>query len=197
MTDIALEIPDISKGRGRPTAASKGKQAKRQYTRTVTAEMLAMRRIGEALYGRNWQVDFAAAVKYDKGLITRILSGTRHMPEDMPKRVNKALEKRINGLSKAAALKLLNNDHIDAGNNAEALVRLGETIWGTYWRRDMASVCEVDPGLMTNGLKGRRPVTLSGPKIKAAILAKIAGLTELLDDDFFKPKAEPETVQSA
>ena len=76
-------------------------------------------------------------------------------------------------------------------------MRLGETIWGTYWRRDMASVCEVDPGLMTNGLKGRRPVTLSGPKIKAAILAKIAGLTELLDDDFFKPKAEPETVQSA
>ena len=197
MTDIALNIPDISKGRGRPTAASKGQQAKRQYTRTVTAEMLAMRRIGEALYGRNWQVDFAAAVKYDKGLITRILSGTRHMPEDMPKRVNKALKNRIAGLAKAGALDLLNNEAIDAEANSEALVRLGEDIWGTYWRRDMASACDIDPGLLTNGLKGRRPVTLSGPKIKSAIIAKIVGLSDLLEDDFFAPKAKPETGQTA
>ena len=184
----AIELPDIAKGRGRPTAASKGLKAKRQYTRVITPEIIAMRRLGEGMWGRNWQVDFAPAVKYDSGLITRVLAGTRHMPEDMAQRIRAAIETLIADLTAVTENPLLGLSEINAGDYADTLVSMGETVWGTYWRRDLAAAVETDPGLLTNGLKGRRALTISGPMLKKAVTARIKTLKALLKDPFLKVK---------
>ena len=183
------KAPDFSKGRGRPPLASKGLAPKRQYKRSVGDDVLALRRLGEAMFGRNWKVDFSAAVRYDSGLITRVLVGTRPVPEDMAKRIKTALTEQRQRVTEAAKSPLLvvGKEVTEVAltpANAKAFEAIGRAVWGTYFKRDLAGAVSLDPGLMTNALNGKRAASFDPRALKAAIKERADALASLRNDPY-------------
>lgn len=189
----ALNVaPDYTKGRGRPPLSSKGLAPKRQYKRTVGPDVLSVRRLGEAMFGRNWKVDFADAVRYDSGLITRVLVGTRPVPDDMAKRIKTALTEQRKRVSEALKSDLLRGKGEVAitPENAAELERIGKAVWGTYFKRDLAGALNVDPGLMTNAMKGTRSAKFDPSLLKSFIKTRADALAALRNDPFLTPAVE-------
>lgn len=81
-----------------------------------------LRAIGEALYGSHWQQDLAKAIRYDKSLITRIMSGSRSIPADMAERVRQAAVDRIGQL--AEALTMAGMPEVDSARTTRACTLL-------------------------------------------------------------------------
>ncbi len=54
-----------------------------------------LRVIGEALYGNMWQTDLAAALNYDKSLLSRIVAGHRPMAPELAFRLREVIKKRL------------------------------------------------------------------------------------------------------
>lgn len=222
---VAPKLPDFSKGRGRPSAASQGLTAKRTYSRTITPEVLVIRRLGEALFGRNWKVDFAPAVKYDSGLVTRILVGTHAVPADMAERIRNALTEQRRLVSEALKSPLVQpviesviaEGQIDLmtadpdaplemvdveqeisldPTTAPAFEKLGTQVWGTYWKRDAAEAIGIDPGLMTNAMKGVRLASFLPSMLQKAVQERANALASLRNDPYLTPASPGETQKT-
>lgn len=185
----------VSRGRGRPSAASQGREPLRPYTRpTPTIEATHMRRIGEAVWSRNWQIDFTQAVAYDKSLMTRVLLGSREMPAELPKRLKTALTAKRRDIKALLGNPLLAKRATVSScrDMIPVLNEIGPVLYGTYWRADMAAALGVDKSLLTNFLGGKRLIETITPRaVREVVDAKNEQIKELLADPFLTPASVP------
>lgn len=137
----------------------------------VVLNVPRLKAIGEAMFGVHWQQDLANATHYDKGLITRVMSGSRSMPQEMPARLRRAVVARMQAMADVLAMEGVPERESMRTTRAIETVRHGAEI--AEASPEMLASLMVASRTKTRAADWRKGVTKPAPRTKAEPKAKV------------------------